>query len=149
MDIGEPINILFIEDDPAHAEIAMRNFRKNRIGNNIIHLSDGQQALDYLFHQGIYSDPETSPQPHLILMDLRLPKVDGLEVLEKIRTNEKLKCIPTVILTTSEAESDITKAYNYKVNSYLVKPLDVEKFSKMIETFGFYWIVWNKFSPCK
>lgn len=149
MEKGEPVNILFIEDDPAHAEITMRNFRKNRIGNNLTHLSDGQQAIDYLFRQGEYADPEKSPTPHLILMDLRLPKVDGLEVLEKIRSNPDLKCIPTIILTTSEAEVDITKAYNFNVNSYLVKPLDVDKFSKMLETFGFYWIVWNKFNPCK
>jgi len=146
---GEPIHILFIEDDPAHAEITIRNFKKNRIGNNITHLSDGQQAVDYLFHKGAYADPETSPTPHLILMDLRLPKVDGLEILEKIRASKTLRCIPTIILTTSEAEVDITKAYDFNVNSYLVKPLDVEKFSKMIEAFGFYWIVWNKYNPCK
>lgn len=149
MEKGEPINILYVEDDPAHAEITIRNFKKNRIGNNLKHLSDGQQALDYLFRQGEYSNPETSPVPHLILLDLRLPKVDGLEVLEKIRADKELRCIPTIILTTSEAEVDITKAYDFNVNSYLVKPLDVEKFSKMIETFGFYWIVWNKFNPCR
>jgi CheY-like chemotaxis protein len=149
MERGEPVTILFIEDDPAHAEITMRNFKKNRIGNQMIHLSDGQQALDYLFRQGEYANPETSPTPHLILMDLRLPKVDGLEVLEKLQSSPTLRCIPTVILTTSEAEADITKAYNFNVNSYLVKPLDVDKFSKMLETFGFYWIVWNKFNPCK
>lgn len=149
MEKGEPVTILFIEDDPAHAEITMRNFKKSRISNQIIHLSDGQQAIDYLFRQGEFSDPETSPLPHLILMDLRLPKVDGLEVLEKIRKNDNLRCIPTVVLTTSEAEVDITKAYDFNVNSYLVKPLDVDKFAAMIETFGFYWIVWNKFSPCK
>lgn len=148
MEKGEPVTILFIEDDPAHAEITMRNFRKSRIINKMIHLTDGQQAIDYLFRQGDYSNPETSPTPHLILMDLRLPKVDGLEVLEKIRATPALKCIPTIILTTSEAEVDITKAYNFNVNSYLVKPLDVDKFSKMLETFGFYWIVWNKFNPC-
>jgi CheY-like chemotaxis protein len=145
---GEPLIILFIEDDPAHAEITMRNFKKNRISNKVIHLWDGQQALDYLFRQGDYKDPEKSPLPHLILLDLRLPKVDGLEVLDKIRTSKPLRCIPTVILTTSEAELDITKAYDYNVNSYLVKPLDFEKFSNMIEAFGFYWVVWNKYPPC-
>src|SRR5512133_1116090 len=113
---GEPLVILFIEDDPAHAEITMRNFKKNRISNKVIHLWDGQQALDYLFRQGDYKDPEKSPLPHLILLDLRLPKVDGLEVLDKIRTSKPLRCIPTVILTTSEAELDITKAYDYNVN---------------------------------
>jgi CheY-like chemotaxis protein len=145
---GEPLIILFIEDDPAHAEITMRNFKKNRISNKVIHLWDGQEALEYLFRQGKYSEPDLSPTPHLILMDLRLPKVDGLEVLEKIRAEEKLKCIPTVILTTSEAEIDISRAYNYNVNSYLVKPLDYNKFSNLIEDFGFYWVVWNKYPPC-
>lgn len=145
---GEPLTILFIEDDPAHSEITMRNFKKNRISNRVIHLWDGQEALDYLFRKGKYTDPETSPLPHLILMDLRLPKVDGLEVLEKIRSSDNLKCIPTVILTTSEAEIDITRAYDYNVNSYLVKPMDFEKFSNLIEAFGFYWVVWNKYPPC-
>jgi DNA-binding response OmpR family regulator len=145
---GEPLIILFIEDDPAHAEITMRNFKKNRISNRVIHLWDGQEALDYLFRQGKYSDPVNSPTPHLILLDLRLPKVDGLEVLEKIRSVDRFKCVPTVILTTSEADADISKAYNFNVNSYLVKPLDYNKFSNLIEAFGFYWVVWNKYPPC-
>jgi CheY-like chemotaxis protein len=148
MEEGQALNILFIEDDPAHAEITLRNFKKNRISNHVVHLSDGQQALDYLFRQGEYKDPEHSPKPDLILMDLRLPKVDGMEVLEKIKEDECLKNIPTVILTTSDAEIDISKAYNYNVNSYLVKPLDLDKFSKLIETFGFYWVVWNKYPNC-
>jgi DNA-binding response OmpR family regulator len=145
---GEPLIILFIEDDPAHAEITMRNFKKNRISNKVIHLWDGQEALDYLFRHGKYTDPAVSPLPHLILLDLRLPKVDGLEVLEKIRAVDKLKCIPVVILTTSDTEADITRAYTYNVNSYLVKPMDYDKFSNLIEAFGFYWVVWNKYPPC-
>lgn len=148
METGEPLIILFIEDDPAHADITMRNFEKNRMMNKVIHLWDGQQALDYLFRQGAYTDPESSPVPHLILLDLRLPKVDGLEVLEKIRTVDCLRHIPAVILTTSEAEVDISRAYDLNVNSYLVKPIDFDKFSKLIETFGFYWMVWNKYRPC-
>jgi CheY-like chemotaxis protein len=148
METGEPILILFIEDDPAHAEIAIRNFKKSRMLNRIIHLEDGQKALDYLFRQGEYSNPVTSPLPNLILLDLRLPKVDGLEILEKIRKEECLKNIPAVILTTSEAEVDISRAYDLNVNSYLVKPIDFDKFSKLIEAFGFYWMVWNKYPPC-
>lgn len=148
MDRGVPLNILFIEDDPAHAEITMRNFKKNRIANNVIHLSDGQQALDYLFHENEYADPENSPRPDLILMDLRLPKVDGLEILERIKSVECLRRIPTVILTTSAAENDISKAYDYNVNSYLVKPLDFKMFADLMETFGFYWVMWNKYPPC-
>jgi CheY-like chemotaxis protein len=148
MESGEPLVILFIEDDPAHAEITIRNFKKYRISNKLIHLSDGQQALDYLFRQGEFSDPESSPKPHLILLDLRLPKVDGLEVLERINNDPALRCIPSVILTTSDAEADISKAYDFNVNSYLVKPIDFDKFSKLIETFGFYWVVWNQYPPC-
>lgn len=148
MEEGQALNILFIEDDPAHAEITLRNFKKNRITNNVVHLSDGQQALDYLFRQGEFHDPLMSPKPDLILMDLRLPKVDGMEVLAKIKADECLKNIPTVILTTSDAEMDISKAYDFNVNSYLIKPLDLGKFSKLIETFGFYWVVWNKYPHC-
>jgi len=146
---GEPLIILYIEDDPAHAEISKRNFNKSRIVNKIIHVDDGQKALDFLFREGEYSNPETSPRPHIILLDLRLPKVDGLEVLERVRSNEDLKTIPIVILTTSGAEKDIEKAYNYNVNSYLVKPLDFDKFSELLETFGFYWLAWNQYPQKK
>lgn len=145
---GEPLNILFIEDDPAHAEITMRNFEKHRVLNNVIHLSDGQQALDYLLRKNEYADPMLSPRPHLILMDLRLPKVDGLEILRRIKSIDCLKRIPTVILTTSAAESDISKAYEFNVNSYLVKPIDFKMFAELMEAFGFYWVMWNKYPPC-
>lgn len=148
MEKGEPVLILLIEDDPAHAEIAIRNFRKSRLGNKVIHLADGQQALDYLFRQGEFTNPETSPIPDLILLDLRLPKVDGLEVLQRVKSKDDLRCIPIIVLTTSEADADIAKAYKFNVNSYLVKPLDFSKFSEMIESFGFYWIIWNKYPPC-
>jgi two-component system, response regulator len=148
MNSGAPLNILFIEDDPAHAEITMRNFKKNRIANNVTHLSDGQQALDYLFHENEYSDRESAPKPDLILMDLRLPKVDGLEVLQRIKSTDCLRKIPIVILTTSAAEKDISKAYDFNVNSYLVKPLDFKMFADLVETFGFYWVMWNKYPPC-
>jgi len=146
MERTETMIILYVEDDPAHAEFTMRHFNKNNIGKCIIHLSDGQQALDYLFNHGEFSDIEKAPRPHLILLDLRLPKVDGLEVLKIIKSDEILRRIPTVILTTSEAEVDISKAYKYYANSYLVKPLDFVKFSNMIESLGMYWVMWNKYS---
>jgi CheY-like chemotaxis protein len=145
----EPVNILLVEDDPAHAEITIRNFRKNQFPNRIFHLSDGRQALDFLYRLGDFSDPESSPRPHLILLDLRLPKIDGLEVLRDIKSNKSLHCIPVIILSTSEAEIDIAKAYDLNVNSYLVKPIDFEKFSNLLEVFGFYWVEWNKYHPCK
>lgn len=142
---GEPLKILYVEDDPAYAEISLRNLRKARISNTITHVSDGQQALDYLFHEGEFSDPVKSPTPNLILLDLRLPKVDGLEVLARVKNDEKLQKIPIVVLTTSAAEADILKAYSYKVNSYLVKPLDFNIFSQLLESFGFYWLAWNTY----
>ena len=142
---GEPLLILHIEDDPAHAEIAMRNLKKSRFANTIIHLTDGQKALDYLFRRGPYEDPATSPRPHLILLDLRLPKIDGLEVLKILKNDPSLSAIPVVILTTSSTEADITKAYDHHVNSYLVKPLDFENFSKLLESLGFYWLAWNTY----
>ena len=142
---GEPLLILYIEDDPAHAEIAMRNLKKSRFANQIIHLTDGQQAVDYLFRKGSYSEPAASPRPHLILLDLRLPKIDGLEVLKILKEDSGLSSIPVVILTTSNAETDIAKAYDHHVNSYLVKPLDFENFSNLLESLGFYWLAWNTY----
>jgi CheY-like chemotaxis protein len=142
---GKPILILLVEDDPAHAEIVLRNLKDFRVANRIIHVEDGQAALDYLFHRNSHADPETSPRPDLILLDLRLPKVDGLEVLRQIKADAELKRIPTVVLTTSSAESDIVNAYTNGAGSYLVKPVDFEKFTSLMETFGFYWLAWNRF----
>ena len=142
---GQPIVILLVEDDPAHAEIVRRNLKDFRVANRIYHVEDGQAALDYLFHQADYADPQSSPQPQLILLDLRLPKVDGLEVLRRIKEDNDLKRIPTVVLTTSDAESDLITAYGNGAGSYLVKPVDFEKFTKLMDVFGYYWLAWNRF----
>jgi CheY-like chemotaxis protein len=142
---GEPIVILLVEDDPAHAEIVRRNLANFRVANRIIHVEDGQAALDYLFCQAAYADPRTSPRPNLILLDLRLPKVDGIEVLRQIKATEELKSLPTVVLTTSAAESDMVSAYTQGACSYLVKPLDFDKFTNLMEIFGYYWLAWNQF----
>ncbi|MCX6568096.1 MAG: response regulator [Candidatus Aminicenantes bacterium] len=142
---GHPIIILLVEDDLAHAEIVRRNLKDFRVANEIVHIEDGQAALDYLTHKGAYADPQASPRPHLILLDLRLPKVDGLEVLRRIKEDEDLKSIPTVVLTTSNTELDMTKAYENGAGSYLVKPVDFEKFTKLLDAFGFYWLAWNRY----
>ena len=142
---GEPVIILFIEDEPAHAEIVRRNLEDFRVANRLIHLSDGQAALDYLFRQNGYADVQANPLPHIILLDLRLPKVDGLEVLRRIKGDEKLKRIPIVVLTTSNAKSDMASAYNNGAVSYLVKPVDFDKFTKLLDAFGYYWLAWNRF----
>ena len=114
-----------------------------RSKNTIHHVSDGSQALDYLFRKNQFADDALSPRPHLILLDLRMPKIDGLEVLRQIKSNDQTMAIPTVILTTSNADQDIAKAYEFSANSYLVKPVDFELFSKLMNDIGTYWLSWN------
>ena len=142
---GQPITILLVEDDQAHAEIVKRNLQEMRVVNKIIHMEDGQEALDFLYRKEPYENKEEYPDPELILMDLRLPKVDGIEVIKIIKSDPELKGIPLVVLTTSESESDILGAYSNGAGSYLVKPFDFSKFSKLLETFGYYWLAWNRF----
>ena len=140
---GEPITVLLVEDEPAHAEIVKRNLEIIQISNKLIHMTDGQTALDYLYRHNAFSDPLASPRPGLILLDLRLPKVDGLQVLKTIKDDPDLRNIPVVILTTSASEADIAMAYIYNVNSYLVKPVDFTQFSELLETICSYWLRWN------
>lgn len=142
---GSPIHILLVEDDPAHAEIVRRNLGDFRVANRIVHVEDGQAALDYLYRANGYADPAQSPRPDLVLLDLRLPKVDGLEVLQRIKADPDLRRIPVVVLTTSRAELDMVGAYAQGAGSYLVKPVDFEKFTSLMEAFGFYWLAWNQF----
>jgi CheY-like chemotaxis protein len=142
---GEPLCILLVEDNAAHAELVTRSFERHRITNRIYHVADGEAALDYLWRRGIYADPQQSPRPHLILLDLRLPKINGLEVLKEIKTAPELQRIPVVILTTSEAEQDVKEAYEAHANSYLVKPVDFAKFTQLMEELGFYWLGWNHY----
>lgn len=142
---GEPIIILLVEDDPAHAEIVRRNLEVSRVANRIVHVFDGQAALDYFFSDETGKPHPIIERPHLILLDLRLPKVDGLEVLRKLKENSDTRNIPVVVLTTSLAEVDLAKAYEFHANSYLVKPVDFSKFIELMEAFGYYWFVWNQF----
>jgi len=143
MTTGGPIVILLAEDDPAHAEIIRRTLKTSRIANRMEHVSDGQQALDYLYRRERFTEPDVAPRPGLILLDLRMPRIDGLDVLRQIKNDADLARIPTVILTTSSAESDMAKAYDAHANSYLVKPVDFDKFTSMMDTLGYYWLMWN------
>ena len=142
---GEAIVILVVEDDPAHVEIIRRNFEASRLANRLISVEDGQAALDYLNRKGQYNDETKFPLPNLILLDLRLPKVDGLEVLRIIKLDPAVNKIPVVILTTSAAEADMVKAYEHHANSFLIKPVDFSQFSKLMDTFGYYWVAWNQY----
>ena len=141
---GRPVNILLAEDNASHAKLIMRCMADHAVANRIIHVTDGEAALDCLYQRGEYTDPVEFPPTDLLLLDLRLPKLDGLEVLKEVRTSQDFVRIPVVILTTSEAEADIAKAYQLHANSYLVKPIDFTDFSKMMKTLGFYWLVWNR-----
>jgi len=141
---GEPIAILLVEDEPAHAEIVRRNLRNARVENKLFWVKDGQAALDFLRHEGAYSDPATAPAPGLILLDLRLPKVDGIEVLSAVKADPAFSSIPVVVMTTSSAETDIARAYRHHANSYVVKPLDLTQFTALLDTLGLYWMVWNQ-----
>lgn len=142
--LGEPMLVMLVEDNADHAELVIRTMESHRIPTRILHLSDGEAALNYLLRRNEYGDPETSPRPHVILLDLRLPRVDGLEVLRAIKAEGGLRNIPVVILTTSEAEKDLAKAYDNYVNSYLVKPVGFEDFSALMNDLGMYWLGWNK-----
>ena len=141
---GEPIVILLVEDDNGHAELVRRNYEDCLLANTLIRVADGQEALDYLYRRNAFSDPAKSPRPGIILLDLRMPRVNGLEVLKIIKEDAALSSIPVVILTTSEAELDIAKAYESHANSYLVKPVDFTKFTELLKTFGYYWLAWNQ-----
>jgi len=141
---GEPLTILLVEDNPDHAELVIRNMEEFKVSNRIVHVEDGEAALDYLYGKGEYADRPRFPLPHLMLLDLRLPKVDGLQVLKEVKSCETLRALPVVVLTTSDAERDLAMAYEYHANSYLTKPVDFNDFSRLLGDLGFYWLAWNK-----
>ena len=140
---GGPLTILFVEDNLPHAEFVKRTLQAHQIAHRLYQVGDGEAALAYLFRHGEYTDPATSPRPHVVLLDLRLPKLNGLEVLKAIRASRELQTVPVVILTTSTAEQDVVCAYAHRVNSYLVKPVDDAQFSQLLHDLGFYWLNWN------
>lgn len=145
---AEPLNLLLVEDNDAHAEMVKRSFAQHKLMNQIFHVDDGQKALDYIFREGEYSDVEKYPSPHCVLLDLRLPKIDGLEVLRRIKSDENTRKTPVVILTTSAADKDIAQSYKYHANSYIVKPMDFSEFESLIDNLGHYWLAWNQNPWC-
>ena len=140
---GSPLNILLVEDNLDHAELVRRNLENFQVANRLHHVEDGETALDYVFGRGAYADRSLHPLPDLMLLDLRLPRVDGLEVLRHIKSDPKLHCLPVVVLTTSDAERDVAMAYEFHANSFVTKPVDFQSFSKLLKDLGFYWLAWN------
>jgi CheY-like chemotaxis protein len=140
---GEPVLVMLVEDNIDHAELVLRTLENHHIPNRVRHFLDGQSALDYLYRNGEFSESTETERPQVVLLDLRLPRIDGMEVLKTMKEDPDLQSIPVVVLTTSEAEKDVAKAYYNHANSYLVKPVGFEDFSKMMDDLGYYWLGWN------
>jgi CheY-like chemotaxis protein len=143
----DQVEILLAEDDPDDLELTMRSLLDEHICNRIEVVRDGEEALDYLFCRGSHSGRDPDNQPRLILLDLKLPKVDGLEVLEQIKTHPRTKALPVVILTSSKQESDLVRGYQLGINSYIQKPVDFDQFQATIKRLGYYWILVNQAPP--
>ena len=137
-------DILLVEDNANDALLTIRSLKEHNLANNIVHVSDGQEALDYLYAEGAYRERDKLKLPKAILLDLKIPKVDGLQVLARIRGDERMKCVPIVILTSSQENADLSKCYALGANSYIVKPVEFENFAKSVQEVGLYWLLLNK-----
>jgi two-component system, response regulator len=138
------VDVLLVEDNMDDANLTIRALKKNNLANKLYHLKDGADALDYIFGRGNYNDRNTEINPKVILLDLKMPKVDGIEFLRKIKSNDKTKKIPVVILTSSKEDPDIKTCYELGANSYVVKPVDFESFIKAVSELGLYWLLINE-----
>ena len=138
------IEILLVEDNPQDAELTLRALKKNNLANSVHHVKDGAEALDFLFATGPYSGRRVENPPKVVLLDLKLPKVDGLEVLQKIKADQRTMMTPVVVLTSSKQDRDMVESYKLGVNSYIVKPVEFEKFLEAVRQMGLYWLLVNK-----
>jgi len=138
------VEILLVEDNPYDAELTLRALKNKGLANKLLTFPDGVEALDFLFGTGAYAGRNLAVRPKVVLLDLKLPRVSGLEVLQRIKGDERTKMIPVVIMTSSQEESDIVRSYNLGVNSYMVKPVDFDKFFQTVEELGLYWLLLNK-----
>lgn len=137
-------DILLVEDNPHDVELTKRALEKHNVANKIFVVKDGEEALEYIFSEGRYANRKNKSNPRLILLDLKLPKVDGLEVLRRVKSDKNMKTIPVVMLTSSQMESDIIESYRLGVNSYIVKPVEFDAFAKSVSELGLYWLVINQ-----
>jgi two-component system response regulator len=138
------LEILLVEDNSNDAELAIRALKKRNLANRVIHVQDGQSALDFLFGSGTYTGRNVNQQPKVVLLDLKLPKLNGIEVLRRIRADERTKLLPVVMLTSSREDRDVINAYQLGANSYIVKPVDFENFSEAVSNLGLYWLLLNE-----
>ncbi|HCM27385.1 MAG: two-component system response regulator [Treponema sp. GWB1_62_6] len=138
------IDILLVEDNPNDAELAIRALRKYNLANNLVHVSDGEEALDFIFARGKFADRNIADRPKMVLLDLKLPKIDGMEVLKAVKSDPRTALIPVVVLTTSKEESDVIMSYSLGANSFIVKPVDFDKFIEAVRELGYYWLLLNE-----
>ena len=143
MEQFEQVEILLVEDNPLDAELTIRALKKGGLANKLLWLKDGEQALDYVFRRGAYADRD-DVLPRLVLLDLKMPRVDGIEVLKAIKGEERTRRIPVVIMTSSQEEKDVAQSYELGVNSYVVKPVDFGAFADIARQAGFYWLAINR-----
>ena len=137
------VEILYAEDNPTDAELTLRTLKAKHIANHIVWVKDGAEALDFLHCREAYAG-RTNGMPKLILLDLKMPRMDGIDVLKELKTDERMKTIPVVIMTSSSEETDLVRSYQIGVNSFVVKPVDFDKFADMVEEIGLYWMISNK-----
>ena len=142
--MNNEIEILLVEDNMSDAEMTIRALKKNNLGHKMFHVKDGEEALEFIFATGKYQERTAENTPKVILLDLKMPKVNGIEVLQKIRSDDRTKKIPVVVLTSSNEEPDIQECYRLGVNSYVVKPVQFEKFIKAVSELGLYWLLVNQ-----
>jgi two-component system, response regulator len=138
------VDVLLVEDNPDDAGLVIRELKRNNLGNRLIHLPDGAEALDFIFGKGKYASRKIEDKPKVVMLDLKMPKVDGLQVLRAIRADARTKFIPVVIMTSSREERDIVESYSLGVNAYVVKPVGFDNFSKAVAELGLFWILVNQ-----
>ena len=138
------VEILLVEDNPADAEMTLRALRRNNLANKVHWVRDGEQALDFMFRTGAYADREPGTVPKLIMLDIKMPKVDGIEVLRRVKANEETRTVPVVVMTSSNEERDVAESYRLGVNSYIVKPVQFESFLETVAKIGLYWVITNR-----
>jgi CheY-like chemotaxis protein len=144
MSNGRPVEVLVVEDNPQDLELLLRALKKANLGNRIAVARDGEEALEFVFCTGAFADRQIEDRPKVILLDLKLPKVDGLEVLQRIRTDPRTRMIPIVVLTSSKEQTDVIETYRLGVNSYVVKPVSFEQFAGAVQQLGLYWLLLNE-----
>lgn len=144
-----PLEILLVEDNPQEAELTIRALKKRTLANHFVHVHDGQEAIDFIFNRGRYKGTESYEMPKVVLLDLKLPKLDGLEVIRQLRADERTRPVPVVVLTSSREDRDVVEAYQLGANSYIVKPVDYEKFLEVVSNMVTYWLLLNELPSLK